>query len=160
MQGAGTLPARPATEGKRPKTCRFAALQARPPLSLEKKKERKRGKGRVKKKEVLPCLHILHKRHKKTHAPHRPYPHCASPAPSGPSYVHHSHLVGFTALSKADSTHTDDPAPHHRHRYAAIGTCAARTWLGPHLAPRQRQAHYLMATARQSYHPPTTRQTP
>lgn len=114
-----------------------------PPFSLEKRKREKREK----RKEALPCLHTLHtlhKRHETTQATDRPYPNCASPAPSGPSYVHRGHVVGFTTLPKANRTHTDHPAAHYRHGHAATRPRTPRTGLAAHPAPRPRKTDHVV----------------
>lgn len=133
------------------------------PFSLEKK-EREGERGREREEERSPPmpahpanLHALHKRHETTNAPDSPQLHCASPSPSGPSYVYCGHVVGFTALSKADSTHTNHPAAHHRHRHAATGTRASRTGLAAHPAPRPRKADHLVAPPRQPGNTPPAR---
>lgn len=115
-------------------------------FSLDKRKRGKKGKGRERReKPPPPCTPAeLQTRHETTHATDRPYPNCASPAPSGPPYVHRGHVVGFTALPKANSTDTDHPAAHFRHRHAATRPSTPRTGLAAHPAPRPRKTDHVV----------------
>lgn len=106
----------------------------------------------------LHILHTLHVRGEK-HAPKSTSPnHCPAPPQHRPPHVQRADVVGLPAQSKAAMRDAWNAEPLPGHRHATSGSRTARPGLATHPAPRQWQAHHLVATTIKPHHPPPTRQ--